>query len=103
MELNEILKTAVDRGASDVHLSPLTPPIIRFNTRLIELNDTVLEKEELEQMALGILGDKAHRVFMVEGEIDTSYRIEGGKFSRKYLSSPGNGGHSGAYYPDKNS
>ncbi len=77
MELNEILKTAVDRGASDVHLSPLTPPIIRFNTRLIELNDTVLEKEELEQMALGILGDKAHRVFMVEGEIDTSYRIEG--------------------------
>lgn len=77
MQLNEILKAAVDRGASDVHLSPLTPPIIRFNTRLVELNDTVLEKEELEQMALEILGDKAHRIFMVEGEIDTSYRFEG--------------------------
>ncbi len=77
MELNEILAAGVKIGASDVHLSALTPPIIRFNTRLIKLNDTVLQKEELEQMALDILGDKAHRVFMVEGEIDTSYRIEG--------------------------
>ena len=28
MYLDEILKAGVDSGASDVHLSPLTPPII---------------------------------------------------------------------------
>jgi len=77
MQLNEILTTGVKIGASDVHLSPLTPPIIRYNTRLLKLNDTILQPQELEQMALDMLGDKAHRVFMVEGEIDTSYRIEG--------------------------
>lgn len=77
MYLNEILKAGVEIGASDVHLSALTPPIIRLNTRLMKLNDRVLQKEELEQMALEILGDKAHRVFMVDGEIDTSYWIEG--------------------------
>ncbi|HHV16535.1 MAG TPA: PilT/PilU family type 4a pilus ATPase, partial [Gelria sp.] len=77
MQLNKILKTAVEIGASDVHLAPMTPPIIRYNTRLIRLNDITLQKEELEQMALDILGDKGHRVFMVEGEIDTSYQIEG--------------------------
>lgn len=77
MNLKEILKAGVDIGASDVHLSPLTPPIIRYNTRLRKLSNTVLQPQELEQMALEILGDKAHRVFMVEGEIDTSYRLEG--------------------------
>ncbi len=77
MQLNKILKTAVEIGASDVHLAPMTPPVIRYNTRLIRLNDITLQKEELEQMALDILGDKGHRVFMVEGEIDTSYQIEG--------------------------
>ena len=77
MQLNEILKAGVEMGASDVHLAPMTPPIIRYNTRLIRLNDITLQKEELEQMALDILGNKVHQVFMVEGEIDTSYQIEG--------------------------
>lgn len=77
MYLDEILKAAVDSGASDVHLSPLTPPIIRLNTRLVKLNDTVLHKEQLEQMALHILHDDGFKAFVEEGEIDTSYRIEG--------------------------
>ena len=77
MYLDEILKAGVDSGASDVHLSPLTPPIIRLNTRLVKLNDTVLHKEQLEQMALHILHDDGFKAFVEEGEIDTSYRIEG--------------------------
>ncbi|NLW92669.1 MAG: type IV pili twitching motility protein PilT, partial [Syntrophomonadaceae bacterium] len=54
MQLDQILKTAVKKGASDVHLSALTPPIIRVNTRLIKLNEEAMHKEELEQMALYI-------------------------------------------------
>ena len=32
MQLNDILRMADDRGASDVHLVPDHPPMIRVNT-----------------------------------------------------------------------
>lgn len=77
MKLNEILQSGVDRGASDVHISALTPPIIRLNTRLMKLNDTILSKEQLEEMAQQILGDDIYKLYSESGEIDTSYHIEG--------------------------
>ena len=77
MLLDQILKEAVYMGASDVHLSPLSQPIIRLNTRLIPFSKIVLHQEDLEEMALKILGDEGYLSFQLEGEIDTSYRIEG--------------------------
>lgn len=77
MQLDQILKAAVRKGASDVHLSPLTPPIIRLNTRLIKLDNSILSKEEMEQTALYILGLDDYKVFDKQGEIDTSYQIDG--------------------------
>jgi twitching motility protein PilT len=67
VQLDHILKNAVIKGASDVHLSPLTPPIIRVNTRLIKLNEEAMHKEELEQMALCILGLDNYKVFDAQG------------------------------------
>lgn len=75
--LEQILKEAVYMGASDVHLSPRTQPIIRLNTRLLKLNKMILLPEDLEKMALQILGDEGYLSFQLEGEIDTSYRLEG--------------------------
>ena len=77
MQLDQILKAAVRKGASDVHLSPLTPPIIRLNTRLIKLDNSILSKDEMEQTALYILGLDDYKVFDKQGEIDTSYQIDG--------------------------
>jgi len=77
VQLDQILKAAVRKGASDVHLSPLTPPIIRLNTRLIKLDNSILSKDEMEQTALYILGLDDYKVFDKQGEIDTSYQIDG--------------------------
>ena len=77
MLLDQILKEAVYMGASDVHLSPQTQPIVRLNTRLMPFSKIVLQQEDLEQMALKILGDEGFLSFQLEGEIDTSYRIDG--------------------------
>lgn len=76
MLLEQLLKEAVFRGASDVHLSPRSQPIIRLNTRLLPLNKIVLQDEDLEEMAQAILGDEGYLSFQLEGEIDTSYRID---------------------------
>lgn len=77
MLLDQLLKEAVYIGASDVHLSPYTQPIIRLNTRLLTFSKIILQAEDTEKMALKILGDESFLSFQLEGEIDTSYRIEG--------------------------
>ena len=37
MDLNAILKTAVERGASDVHIKPGLPPVFVDKDRLLRL------------------------------------------------------------------
>ena len=34
MELNQVLRAAVDRGASDIHLKVGRPPVVRFDGEL---------------------------------------------------------------------
>lgn len=75
MLLNQLLKTAVEKGASDVHLSPYSMPIMRVNTRLNSYTKSILQPEDLEKMAQQILGDEGYLSFQLEGEIDTSYKI----------------------------
>lgn len=77
MNLDQVLKQAVARGASDIHLSPNTPPIVRVNTRLMPLVNTPLKATDTENMALRILGNDNFAVLQEEGEIDTSYRLPG--------------------------
>ena len=39
MRILEILKVAVESGASDVHLTVASPPIMRVNGKLIRMNE----------------------------------------------------------------
>lgn len=77
MTLDQLLKQAVTRGASDIHFSPGTPPILRINTRLAPLNSAPLSSGDTENMALRILGNDSFNEFQNQGEIDASYRIPG--------------------------
>ena len=42
MELNELLKLMVDKGASDIHLRVPSPPVLRIDGQLIPLEDLPL-------------------------------------------------------------
>ncbi|HQA51165.1 MAG TPA: type IV pili twitching motility protein PilT, partial [Syntrophomonadaceae bacterium] len=77
MTLDSLLKQAVAREASDIHLAPGNPAMIRVNTRLTPLNDTVLSAADTENMALRILGNDGFTELQEVGEIDTSYRMPG--------------------------
>lgn len=77
MTLDSLLKQAVTRGASDVHLAPGNPAMIRLNTRLTVLNETILSSADTEKMALRILGNDGFAQLQEIGEIDTSYRMPG--------------------------
>ena len=77
MKLDNLLKEAVSRGASDIHLAPGNPAMIRLNTRLMVLNDTILSSADTENMALRILGNDGFAQLQEIGEVDTSYRMPG--------------------------
>ncbi|NLB54109.1 MAG: hypothetical protein GX808_14390, partial [Syntrophomonadaceae bacterium] len=67
MQLDRILKKAVDKDASDVHLSAQIAPIMRLNTQLEQLDNTIFSNDEMEQLALYILGPEAYKVYEAAG------------------------------------
>lgn len=82
MELNEILKSAIRHGASDVHLKAGLLPILRINGKLMPLKaEEALRPEELVVMSSAILGEEQQRRFQRTHEMDCAYSVSGlGRF-----------------------
>lgn len=78
-QLEDLLLTAGQNNASDIHLSPGNYPILRIDGRLIPLsNKKILDSETLEGLALVLLGDERKARFVSEKEIDFSYESNQG-------------------------
>ncbi|HWI54133.1 MAG TPA: type IV pilus twitching motility protein PilT [Desulfobacteria bacterium] len=81
MDINELLKTAIEQNASDLHLTVNVPPIIRVNGHLQQISETVLTREFVADLAEQILGEKQKEVFERRGEVDFSHSVAGfGRF-----------------------
>ena len=48
MDLNELLSYSIDSGASDLHLSVGSVPMVRINGTMKPLNVDVLKQSEIE-------------------------------------------------------
>ena len=79
MALEEILKLAVQKGASDVHLKAGVTPVIRLHGVLRALNpkEPALNADELEVMARQVMNDQQWEQFSKHNEIDLGYGIAG--------------------------
>lgn len=83
MHINEILKIAVERNASDVHLKVGNFPILRINGNLVplvELNKRLMPEDTLA-MALSMMDQRQKQLFKENKDIDLAYSIAGlGRF-----------------------
>ncbi len=80
MELEPILRAAVERGASDVHLKAGKPPVLRYDGDLQEMEgfgvfDSFILEDVLNQV--GALTPRRVAAFQETGELDTAYQIPG--------------------------
>lgn len=76
--LDELLLTAAQQGATDLHLSPGNYPVLRVDSRLIMLsNKNILDKETLDGLVFTLLGDDRRNRFLSEKELDFSYELPG--------------------------
>ncbi|MGB5163025.1 MAG: type IV pilus twitching motility protein PilT [Thermoanaerobaculia bacterium] len=75
--LNSMLKTMVDQGASDLHLTTNSPPQIRVDGALRPLNSPPLNPSDTKQIAYSILTDKQKQRLEENLELDFSFGIKG--------------------------
>lgn len=73
MEILELLRIATEAGASDVHITVASPPIMRVNGKLIRMNETRLMPEDTHRIIRAMLTDEQRLAFEEKGELDFSY------------------------------
>jgi twitching motility protein PilT len=76
MELAELLTLVVNAKASDLHLSPGSPPLIRVNGDLVPMPEqAVLEAATLENLMQGSMGVDQLRQFENDWELDYAVAV----------------------------
>ena len=78
MDLAELLKHAVEHGASDLHLTASRPPMVRINGQLIPSGfDIELGPDDTKALVYSILTDDQKAKFEEDHELDFSIGIPG--------------------------
>jgi twitching motility protein PilT len=75
--LPELLKSTVELGGSDLHLTTNTPPQVRVNGKLDRLKLPELTAAETKQLAYSVLTDAQKKRFEESLELDFSFGIKG--------------------------
>ncbi|HEV7514734.1 MAG TPA: type IV pilus twitching motility protein PilT [Thermoanaerobaculia bacterium] len=82
MNINDLLKIAVERKASDLHLKVGSHPVIRVDGDLLSLSELKrLMQEDTIAMAFSIMNARQKQRFKEEYELDIAYSVPGlGRF-----------------------
>ena len=81
MDLNQLLSYSIDSGASDLHLSVGSIPMVRINGTMKPLNLDVLLQDDIEKMLPEVMDKDQMAIFKEQKEIDFSAKLEGkGRF-----------------------
>jgi twitching motility protein PilT len=82
MHVNDLLKIAVDNGASDLHLKVGSVPVMRLRGALVPVADAKrLDHEDLVAMGATIMSTSQREKFKDAQEVDLAYSVPGlGRF-----------------------
>ena len=75
--IDEMLKAANERGASDLHITVGVPPKIRIDGELTDIDDERVMPADAENLIMPIIPDHARKQLVEMGESDFSYAIAG--------------------------
>jgi len=77
LTLTELLKFMAKKEASDLHLKPMRPPLLRIKGKLIPLNTEPLQPKDLEPMLQEILSPAQRQKFDQNQSVDLGYGLHG--------------------------
>ena len=80
-DMRELFQLAFERRASDIHITELSPPLLRIDGALEPLPMPPLSREETKRLVYSLLADRQKAQFERELELDISFEVQGaGRF-----------------------
>jgi twitching motility protein PilT len=77
LNINKLLKTVIERGASDLHLLAEQPPVLRLNGDLVFLPEAqLLHVDEIPQLVFSLMTKEQIRVFERDKELDFGIQFD---------------------------
>jgi len=77
LNMHQLLKTMVENGSSDLHLTTGTSPQIRIDGHITPMKMPALLPNDTKQLCYSILTDAQKRKFEEENELDLSFGVKG--------------------------
>ena len=75
--LHQLLKTLVEQGGTDLHITTNSPPQMRINGRLVPLQLPPMSAPETKQLVYSVLTDTQKHRFEETLELDLSFGVKG--------------------------
>ena len=75
--LDSLLRTMVEKGASDLHLRCGEPPIVRLHGEMTRLDGGALDAPALEAMVRSIMPERNRREYQETNDTDYAYELAG--------------------------
>ncbi len=76
LSLRDLLEQMVKMGASDLHLTVGSPPVVRIDGKLQRLNFDRLTSDQTKKLSYSMLNEKQKMKFEQNSELDFSFGIE---------------------------
>ncbi|HVQ75730.1 MAG TPA: type IV pilus twitching motility protein PilT [Candidatus Binatia bacterium] len=76
-DIAAILRTAVEKNATDIHLQAGVPAMYRINKRLAPVGSERLSAEDIEQMLFGMMTEAQRKILRERMDCDFSYGVSG--------------------------
>ena len=77
MTIDELLRFMVQQEASDLHLKPMRPPLLRIKGKLLPLKSDALHPDLIREMLLGLLNDRMRKQLEENCAIDFGHSVPG--------------------------
>lgn len=73
----DLLKTMIEKGASDLHVTTGSPPRLRIDGKILPLDNPALTPVETKALCYSILTDSQKHKFEEHNELDLSFGVKG--------------------------
>jgi len=77
LNIDDLLRFMVQQQASDLHLKPMRPPLIRLNGKLLPLKAEPLKPEVIPQLVDAILPERQKHILESDLAVDFGYSLPG--------------------------
>jgi twitching motility protein PilT len=77
VNLQQLLRTMVEKGASDMHITTNTPPLLRIDGSIVPLKLPPLGPIETKTLCFSVLTEEQRAQFEKSNELDLSFGVKG--------------------------